>query len=64
MKLMVHTNCQFRDKHTVGDIVFYKHAFLVWLCFNNASLCIDYLVESCKITIFVFGFILPNPKGH
>ena len=29
MKVMVHTNCQFRDKHTVGGIVFYKHAFLV-----------------------------------
>ena len=26
---MNHTNCQFRDKHTVGGIVFYKHAFLV-----------------------------------
>ena len=27
---MVHTNCQFRGKHTVGGIVFYKHAFLVF----------------------------------
>ena len=26
---MNHTNYQFRDKHTVGGIVFYKHAFLV-----------------------------------
>ena len=26
---MNHTICQFRDKHTVGGIVFYKHAFLV-----------------------------------
>ena len=26
---MNHTNCQFRDKRTVGGIVFYKHAFLV-----------------------------------
>ena len=34
MKLMVHTNCQFRDKHTVGVIVFYKHAFLVNLIFT------------------------------
>ena len=30
---MNHTNCQFRDKHTVGGIVFYKHAFLVCLPF-------------------------------
>ena len=31
---MNHTSCQFRDKHTVGGIVFYKHAFLVssWKC--------------------------------
>ena len=27
---MNHTSCQFRDKHTVGGIVFYKHAFLVY----------------------------------
>ena len=27
---MNHTSCQFRDKHTVGGIVFYKHAFLVF----------------------------------
>ena len=26
---MNHTSCQFRDKFTVGGIVFYKHAFLV-----------------------------------
>ena len=26
---MNHTGCRFRDKHTVGGIVFYKHAFLV-----------------------------------
>ena len=24
-----HTSCQFRGKHTVGGIVFYKHTFLV-----------------------------------
>ena len=26
---MNHTSCHFSDKHTVGGIVFYKHAFLV-----------------------------------
>ena len=31
---MNHTSCQFRDKHTVGGIVFYKHAFLVILQYN------------------------------
>ena len=29
---------------------------------DNTSLCIDYLVESCKITIFLFDSILPNLK--
>ena len=29
--------CQFRDKHTVGGIVFYKHLFLV-LFFHGAVL--------------------------
>ena len=49
---MNHTSCQFRDKHTVGGIVFYKHAFLVYttdrskaillfyvLCFGDEFLC-------------------------
>ena len=30
---MNNTSCQFRDKHTVGGIVFYKHAFLVYINF-------------------------------
>ena len=34
---MVHTNCQFRDKHAVGGIVFYKHAFLVVLALTFQS---------------------------
>ena len=32
---MNHTNCQFRDKHTVGGIVFYKHAFLVYFSVDD-----------------------------
>ena len=28
----------------------------------NTSLCIDYPVESCKITVIFFGSVLP--KGH
>ena len=34
---MNHTNCQFRDKHTVEGIVFYKHAFLVYFYFFAAA---------------------------
>ena len=30
----------------------------------NASLCIDYPVESCKISVIIFGSMLPNLKGH
>ena len=32
--------------------------------FDNTSVGIDYPAESCKITVFLFGFILPNPKSH
>ena len=35
-----------------------------WLCFDNTRLCIDCRVESCKITVFLFGSILLNLKGH
>ena len=35
---MNHTGCQFRDKHTVGGIVFYKHAFLVSLSSDPGSM--------------------------
>ena len=36
----------------------------MWLCLDNTSLCIDCRLESCKITVFLFGSILPNLKGH
>ena len=31
---------------------------------NNTSLCIDYPVESCKISVIFFGSMLSNLKGH
>ena len=34
---MNHTSWQFRGKHTVGGIVFYKHAFLVKACIKGNS---------------------------
>ena len=38
---MNHTSCQFRDKHTVGGIVFYKHAFLVLIqILVNLCVCV------------------------
>ena len=45
--------------------IFYKPTFYIfWLCLDNTSLCMDYPVERCKITVFLFGSILPNLKGH
>ena len=34
------------------------------LCLDKTSLCIDYHVECCKVTVFPFGSMLPNLKGH
>ena len=52
---MNHTNCQFRDKHTVGGIVFYKHAFLV-------SLYIFAYVYFQNHTWTAEASVLGNPK--
>ena len=41
MKFLNHTNCQIRDKHTVGGIVFYKHAFLVSMDFDVLTLILS-----------------------
>ena len=38
---------------------------LVYLAhLDNISLCIDYPVERCKITVILFGSMLPNLWGH
>ena len=47
---MNHTNCQFRDKHTVGGIVFYKHAFLVSVSFYVANVIFK-RTENARIAI-------------
>ena len=41
-------------------------SFILWFWshLDNTSLCIDYPVESCKISVILFGFMLPNLKGH
>ena len=43
---------------------FLTNVLYIWLCLDNTSHCIDYLVESCKFTVFLFESILPNLKGH
>ena len=69
MKEMNHTNCQFKDKHTVGGIVFYKHAFLVQSDKNSGCYGFHRLImgkveisyffwTNCRYLNFVFAEIL------
>ena len=58
---MNHTGCRFRDKHTVGGIVFYKHAFLVLICegfsYDIAHLYM-YVVSLMFFVLVVFNYVL------
>ena len=36
----------------------------IWSHLDNTSLCNEYRVESCKISVILFGSMLPNLKGH
>ena len=45
-------------------LIFFHTNVYVSLCLDNASFCIDYPVENCKITVFPFGSILADLKGH
>ena len=61
---MNHTSCPFRDKHTVGGIVFYKHAFLVGIkkkrdCtfrVGKTKALISFVVTVKLICDFVFAY--------
>ena len=57
---MNHTNCKFRDKHTVGGIVFYKHAFLVFY-YSERRFCHD--MASSKISWKYTQFGMDNMSG-
>ena len=53
------------QKFIIGlDFILLTNVLCIWFCLDNISLCIDYSFESCKITVFIFGSILPNRKGH
>ena len=41
-----------------------RFIYLAGLCLDNTSLSIDYPIKSYKITVFIFGSILPNSKCH
>ena len=43
----------------------FSNQCLIYLApFRYTSLCIDYPVESCKISVILFCSMLPNLKGH
>ena len=52
------------QKFIIGFDSFPNQRLYIWLCLDNTSLCIDYPVEIYKITVFLFGSILPNLKDH
>ena len=52
---MNHTSCQFRDKHTVGGIVFYKHAFLVYRKTGVCRGIPNFFIFDPKHTLWVLG---------
>ena len=37
---------------------------IIWSHYDITSFCIDYPVLTCKISVILFGFMLPNLKGH
>ena len=51
-------------KFIIGLDSFSNQILYIWLSLDNSSLCIDFPVERCKITVILFGSILPNIKGH
>ena len=48
---MNHTSCQFRDKHTVGGIVFYKHEFLVLINGRCESILFEMRHEKTRLWV-------------
>ena len=52
------------QKLITGLDSFSNQRLYIWLCLDNTSLCIDYAVETFKITVFLFGSILPKLEGH
>ena len=59
-----------RVKLILGYGIFWTVYFGIWdIAYpltkpHNSSLCIDWPIESCKITVFLFDSILSNLNGH
>ena len=52
------------QKFIIGEDSFPNLCFVYLTLFGQKSLYRLYPVERCKITVFLFGSILPNLKGH
>ena len=52
------------QKFTIVKDSLSYHCLYIWSHLDNTSLCIDYPVESCKISVILSGSMLPNLKGH
>ena len=48
------------QKIIVGLDSFYHQRLIFWPHLDNTSLCTDFTVESCKIRVIVFGYMLPS----
>ena len=52
-----------RNQKFITGLDSFSNQRLIYLaCLDNTSLCLDYPVENCKNTVFLFGSILPNLK--
>ena len=52
------------QKFIIGLGSFLTNFYHIWSHLDCTSLYIDYPVESCKISVVLFGSMLPNLKGH
>ena len=59
-------DCVPKASHETGIYYRLRFIFLIyfWPHLDNISLCIDYPVESCKISVILFGSMLPYLKGN
>ena len=51
------------QKLIIGQDSFSNQSLIFWSHLDNTSLCIDYPVERFKISVILFGSMLPNLKG-
>ena len=52
------------QKFIISKDSFSYQCLIYLVSLDNTSLCVDYPVERCKISVILFGCMLPNLKGH